>query len=215
MPRQVSSQAQGLSAGLDEVGLGAMAGPMTVAVAVFPTNMRPIPGVTDSKKLTPARRFELARIIMKEAVFFGTGWASPEVIDALGVAEAWRRACMDALEGAPKLDLLMIDGDRPLDYYHEPQEVIVKGDATVWQIGAASIVAKVVRDLEMTGMSRHYQGYDWASNMGYGSSAHVKALLEKGPTPLHRALYLRNLFGSHKDKLAGTNWESWMSSRLS
>lgn len=202
-------EARDLSAGLDEVGMGCLAGPICAAAVVFPTNATPIPEVTDSKQLTFAKRMRLAPIIMKEAIFFGIGWAQPSVIDTHGVAEAWRRACLDALDGAPEVSLLKIDGNRSLSGYRGDQECYVKGDARFWHIGAASIIAKVARDLEMIGMHEHYPAYLWKSNMGYGSAAHLKALLELGPTWYHRGRYLRKIYLKNRADLTSSEWAQW------
>lgn len=196
-------------AGLDEVGMGCLAGPICACAVVFPVDAEPIEGVTDSKKLSPERRAALAPRIMKEAMFFGIGWAHPTIIDTLGMSEAWRRACLDALEGAPKTELLMIDGLRQLEGFGGEQQSIVKGDAKVWQIGAASIVAKVVRDLEMSGMHRHHPSYHWNQNMGYGSQSHLEALFRLGPTHYHRGLFLRSIWRRHSHRIMKEQ-PSWM-----
>jgi ribonuclease HII len=211
MQRPGSSKARGLCAGLDEVGMGCLAGPVCAVAVVFPTNATPVKGVGDSKKLSPGRRAELAPIVMREARFFGIGWAHPTVIDQKGLAEAWRRACLDALDGAPEVDLLMIDGNKRLDGFAGEQQSFVKGDARFWQIGAASIVAKVVRDLEMVGMSKHYPAYLWEKNMGYGSEEHLEALFRLGPTPYHRGLFLRKIWNRYADRIVKEQpaWMRW------
>lgn len=205
-PRETSV---GLSAGLDEVGMGCLAGPICAAVVVFPIGAKKITGVDDSKKLSFAKRMKLAPIIMREAAFFGIGWAHPSVIDEKGVAEAWRRACLDALEGAPPVSLLQIDGDRKLEGFTGRQKSYVKGDATIWHIGAASIVAKVARDLEMIGMDKHYPDYLWKKNMGYGSKAHLEALFRLGPTPYHRGRYLRKIYFRNQARITNGTWGKW------
>lgn len=200
-----------MCAGLDEVGMGALAGPICTTVVIFPTNAEPIEGVGDSKQLSASKRAELAPVIMKEASFFGIGWAHPSVIDEKGVEEAWRRACLDALEGAPAVDILMIDGNKHLHGFAGEQEGIAQGDAKVWQIGAASIIAKVVRDLEMAGMSKHFQAYQWEKNKGYGSRKHLEALFQLGPTFYHRGLFLKKIwlrFGEHINKELAS-WKEW------
>ena len=178
-----------LLAGLDECGTGALAGPCTVGVAVFPLNARPIPGVTDSKQLTPAKRRALAPIILEQAVYVGIGWASSATIDSLGLAEAWRRAAMDALELMPQVQNLFIDGIRTVDGYAGKQHTIIKGDAKMWQIGAASIVAKVLRDQEMFDMAKHFPGYGFEQSVGYGTKRHIQALRKLGPCSLHRQTF--------------------------
>ena len=162
-----------LVGGLDEVGVGSLAGPSCCAVVVFPKNSTPIKGVTDSKKLSAKKREELAPRIVEEAVFVGVGWASAKVIDEWGLAEAWRRMVLDALEGMPAVEDLWIDGERDIKGYEGRQTTVVRGDALMWIIGAASIVAKVARDRTMRELAESYGGYDWARNMGYGSKAHI------------------------------------------
>jgi ribonuclease HII len=212
MQKESSREAKGLSAGLDEVGMGPLAGPICAAVVVFPEDYPAIEGVTDSKKLSFEERATLAPIIMQEAVFFGVGWASAEVIDTKGKSEAWNRACLDALEGAPTVDLLKIDGNVSLQRFAGEQQSFVKGDARFWHIGAASIVAKVVRDLEMIGMSKHHPEYRWEKNMGYGTPEHLEALFRLGPTHLHRGSFLKKMFHKFRDRIdrKQKSWEKWM-----
>lgn len=208
----LSKEREGLNAGLDECGMGSLAGPLTVCVVAFPLGPCPIEGVDDSKKLSFKRRMELAPLIMKKAAFFNIGWAHPSVIDKEGLSEAWRRASLDALEGLPSQSHLHIDGLNTVKGYGGQQTAYVDGDAIIWQISAASIVAKVARDLEMIGMSKHYKGYAWEKNMGYGSQAHLEALLKMGPSSYHRGRYLVKLFEKHKDKMSASKWGKWMES---
>ena len=183
-----------LIAGLDEVGYGAMAGPMVVVVTGFrgpqPEALLPI---TDSKKLSKKKREELAPLILQHTVFFGFGWADNEMIDEKGVTYSWNHACMQALENAD-LDTLLVDGNKRVVNYVGDQLTIVKGDLTHWQISAASIVAKVMRDQEMTHLHEFYPDYGWDTNSGYGGAKkHKDALVRLGATPLHREHYLRKL----------------------
>jgi len=212
MRKESSREARGLSAGLDEVGMGCLAGPLCAAVVVFPEKAPAIPGVDDSKKLSFSTRMALAPIIMKEALFFGIGWSQPSVIDQEGLSEAWRRACLDALEGAPEVELLRIDGNKRLNGFAGEQESFVKGDARFWHIGAASIIAKVARDLEMIGMSKHYPHYKWERNMGYGSKEHLEALFRLGPTRLHRGCFLKKIYHRFSDQIdkSQLRWSRWM-----
>ena len=204
MPKGSSREAVDLRAGLDEVGMGPVAGPITVAVVVFPDGYKKIEGVNDSKKLSKSKIYKLAPIILQRATFVGIGWAHPRVIDKVGKQEAWRRACMDALEHMPKVKHLWIDGIILVDGYKGRQECMPKADAKIWRVGAASIVAKAVRDHDMKEMAFHYQGYGWATNAGYGTPAHMDAIREKGPTPYHRMKYLRKVL----KKLEGE--EDWL-----
>ena len=182
-----------MRAGLDEVGMGPIAGPITAVVVAFPTRYKKIPGVGDSKKLPKKRVYCLAPEIMRQAAYVGIGWAHPSVIDTMGKQEAWRRACLDALEGMPAVDHLWVDGIIPIDGYEGEQNCMPKADDKIWWVGAASIVAKAVRDHDMFEMGRHYQGYGWETNAGYGTAAHIGAVLSKGITPYHRVSFLKKI----------------------
>jgi ribonuclease HII len=202
-----------LVAGMDEVGLGPLAGPVCSAVVVFPVGYPPIEGVTDSKKVSAKKRLKLAPLILEQATFVGVGWSAPSVVDAFGVSEAWRRAGIDALEGMPKISVLRIDGTRELKGFSGKQECIIQGDAKVWYIGAASIIAKVARDTEMAYLSDFHPSFGWAKNKGYGSKQHLEALAKFGPTRHHRGLYLRKIYEKIKSRVPeGTkSWDEWLS----
>jgi ribonuclease HII len=188
-----SKRETSLVAGLDEVGLGSLAGPLTIAVIVFPLDMAPVEGVNDSKKLTKNKRELLAPTLIEAATFVQLGWASNEMIDQQGVAYAWQHAAQVALRGIPDVVELMVDGMRRVDYYSGTQHTYVKGDARFWQIGAASIVAKVARDLTMRELSKSWPGYCWDKNAGYGSKAHYQELKRVGLSPFHRRSFLKKL----------------------
>jgi ribonuclease HII len=196
-------RASDLKAGFDEVGIGALAGPGCCAVVVFPKNQTPIAGVKDSKKLTAKKREELAPRIVEEAVFVGVGWASAKVIDEWGMAEAWRRMALDALEGMPKVGELWIDGEREVRGYEGRQTTVVRGDSLLWVIGAASIVAKVARDLTMTELSESYPEYNFQSNAGYGTKEHIAAIQRVGLCLQHRKTFLRKLLRTQRTQEGG------------
>ena len=179
-----------MSAGLDEVGMGSVAGPITVAVAVFSNEMRKIPGLGDSKKLTKKRRQDMAPAIWNAAEFVGIGWVHPNIIDELGKTEAWNRACLDALEGMPRVDVLTVDGIIDVNGYCGKQITMPKADDKVWQVSAASIIAKVVRDIHMQDMAECYSGYGWERNSGYGTAQHMEAIKARGATSYHRLSFL-------------------------
>ena len=182
---------QGLVAGIDEVGRGALAGPMVMAVAAFATNRPPVEGITDSKKLTPRKRSILAPQITKAAAFVGFGWVDPWEIDELGMTRAWQLCSTRTLEGAPEIEMLFVDGTDYIESYQDLQKPVPKADLTIWQVGAASIIAKRMRDMEMEYLSSHYPGYGWEKNSGYGAKAHIAGLDMMGPTREHRRLFLR------------------------
>ncbi|SDQ61967.1 ribonuclease HII [Thermostaphylospora chromogena] len=179
-----SGASTGLVAGVDEVGRGAWAGPVTVC-AVITDLSDPPPGLTDSKRLTPARRTALVPEILDWAVGVGYGEAEPAEIDELGMTEALRRAARRALEALPaRPSAVILDGKH--DYIGPPWPVRcqVKADLTSVSVAAASVLAKVRRDAFMAGLG--YPEYGFADNAGYPSPVHQRALAEYGPTPHHR-----------------------------
>jgi ribonuclease HII len=180
-----------LDAGLDEVGRGPVAGPICIAVVAFHKGVQ-LQGVNDSKQLTARRREELIPPILESAAFVGIGWASPRYIDEKGIAAAWQYAANMALQHAPISNMLLtVDGRDRVDNYEGKQRSVVKADGSHYPTSAASIVAKVSRDLDMLQMSERYQGYGWERNSGYGTKEHREAILELGVTPYHRRSFLR------------------------
>lgn len=179
-------QAQGftLVAGVDEVGRGALAGPLTAAAVVLPVRPR-IEGLDDSKRLTPARREELALVIHASALAVSIAHVPASDIDALGVTAALKRAIVHALTGlACEPDHVVIDG-LPLRVV-ERETAVVKGDSKVAAIAAASIVAKVARDQLMREYAVAHPEYGFEVNKGYGTAEHIEAISRLGPTVLHR-----------------------------
>lgn len=182
-----------LIAGLDEVGQGSLAGPLVIAVVAFEKDATAIPGVTDSKKLTETKREELLPIILEQAEFVGLGWASHTYIDEHGMRASWQYAANMALENCPKFQFMYVDGVNEVRSYRDAQLTFKKGDSRFWQIGAASIVAKVFRDNEMVHYHRYYPHYGWCKNKGYGTKTHISTIGERGATPIHRKLFLRKI----------------------
>lgn len=174
-----------LVAGVDEVGRGPLAGAV-VAAAVILDPQQPIAGLNDSKKLTAKRREQLAVEIRAKALAWSLGRAEVEEIDRINILQATFLAMQRALEGLSlPPDLVKIDGNRcPKLPYR--MEAIVGGDATVAEISAASILAKVVRDAELVVLDAVYPQYGFAQHKGYGTAAHLAALREFGATPIHR-----------------------------
>jgi ribonuclease HII len=183
-----------LRGGLDEVGRGCIAGPITIAVTAFPKDHPKIPGVRDSKKLSKSKRELLAPRIYREAAFVGVGWVSAQFIDEHGITAAWQCAAMSALDGCPEMELI-VDGIDKVEEYQGPQKTVVKADDKHWEVSAASIVAKVLRDREMEYMASYYPGYGWETNSGYGTSTHRNKILEVGTNHLHRMTFLKKLLG--------------------
>ena len=171
-------------AGLDEVGRGALAGPVTAGAVILTVECR-IEGVDDSKKLTSKRREELDVRIRACAVAVAVAHVWPADIDRLGIAPATELAMRDALSalGTP-IDHALVDGR--VSGLGLPTTSIVKGDGSVACIAAASIVAKVARDALMVELEQEHPGYGFAHNKGYGSADHLEALAERGATLVHR-----------------------------
>jgi ribonuclease HII len=173
-----------LIAGLDEVGRGPLAGPV-VAAAVVLDPARVPEGLADSKALTADRRERIAARILESAQV-GIGTASPATIDALNIRGATLRALCRALHALPcRPDLALVDG-RDLPDFPCAARAIVRGDASVASIAAASIVAKVVRDRMMTRLSGHLPAFGFERNAGYPTPDHRAALRREGPTRFHR-----------------------------
>jgi ribonuclease HII len=180
----------GTVVGIDEVGRGAVAGPLTVCAVVLPDEPQ-ILGLNDSKQLSPKRREELAAQIRKVALAIGICHIEPASIDACGMAASLRMAMLGALEdthGEP--DAVLIDGN-PV-HIHEKEIAIVKGDAKIACIAAASIVAKVTRDAMMVEYDAKYPGYHLAHSKGYASQEHRDAIAKMGLTDIHRVSFCGN-----------------------
>ena len=177
-----------LVAGVDEVGRGALAGPVVAGAVILPPDSRPawLADVRDSKQLTPAERERLAPHIQAEAVAWGTGWVAATEIDALGIGAATRLAMRRALDacGLPP-QFVLIDGNAP-PRLPWPVQTVVGGDATVASIAAASVIAKVARDHWMQALHPQAACYGFAANKGYGTAAHLAALRREGPCAEHR-----------------------------
>ncbi|MBA0051972.1 ribonuclease HII [Streptomyces sp. AJS327] len=173
-------------AGVDEVGRGAWAGPVTVCAAVTGLR-RPPEGLTDSKLITVKRRNELAEALYGWVSAFALGQSSPEEIDELGMTAALRLAAVRALEGLPERpDAVILDGKH--DYLGAPWRVrtVIKGDQSCVSVAAASVIAKVRRDALMAQLGGEHAAFAFQDNAGYPSPVHRAALEERGPTPHHR-----------------------------
>jgi ribonuclease HII len=173
-----------LRAGVDEVGRGPLAGPVVAAAVIFAG--APPEGLKDSKKLTPARRSELALEIRDRALCFGIGRAEVEEIDRLNILRASHLAmqrAVQALSASP--EVVLVDGNL-LPSFSVPAVAVIRGDDRVPEISAASILAKVERDAEMCRLAGEYPGYGLERHKGYGTAAHLAALRSLGPSPVHR-----------------------------
>ena len=178
----------GLMAGVDEAGRGPLAGPV-VAAAVILDDLDPIEGLADSKVLTAGRREKLFHEIRARALCCSVAEASVEEIEKLNILQATLLAMRRAVEGLRlKPSLVLVDGNR-LPVVSMRAEAIVKGDALVPAISAASILAKVHRDRWCTEYDLQYPQYGFAQHKGYGTAMHLAALTEHGACPQHRKTF--------------------------
>jgi len=172
-------------AGIDEAGRGPLAGPVVSAAVILPVSFQ-VPGVTDSKKLTPKKRYYLYEKIYDKAVSIGIGIIDPIEIDRINILQAALTAMASAVENlAPQPDCLLIDGTFPISL-PLPQKVIPKGDALSISIAAASIIAKVTRDSLMERYHQDYPQFGFSKHKGYPTKAHKEAIRQFGYCPIHR-----------------------------
>ncbi len=172
-------------AGVDEVGRGPLAGPVTAAAVILDLTRIP-EGIDDSKKLPAKRRAALAEAIMRDCDW-AVGHASVEEIDAMNILRASHLAMCRAIAGLrQRPDLALIDGNLLPRDLPMPGLAVVKGDARSLSIAAASLVAKFLRDRIMVDLAQQHPGYGWEVNAGYPTKAHRQALLDLGVTPYHR-----------------------------
>ena len=182
------TQGFGTIAGVDEVGRGPLAGPVTAAAVVFTEGYIPA-GLNDSKKLTARARQRLCDEIMEVALVC-VAHASVEEIEEHNILRASHLAMTRALAGLERAaDYALIDGNMLPRDLSLPGQAVVKGDARCLSISAASIVAKTMRDNLMVDLAQQHPGYGWETNMGYGSKSHIAALQNLGVTPHHRRLF--------------------------
>ncbi len=187
---------------IDEVGRGCLAGSVVTCAVIMPKDVL-IEGVNDSKKLTHKKREQLFDVIMEKAVAVGIGEMSCEKVDEINIKNATKLAMLQAVENLRDKegnkvvpDYLLIDAEK-LDTYI-PQLNIVKGDAKCHGIAAASIIAKVTRDRQMDEADKIYPEYNLAKNKGYGTKEHIDALLEYGPTEIHRKTFLKKIMNTQE-----------------
>lgn len=177
------------TAGVDEVGRGALFGPVVAAAVIVPDRSiarLTLAGVTDSKLISAKKREHLATEI-RRLTTFSLGLATAYEIDRINILQASLLAMRRAIcQLAPLPNKCLVDGNQPIPDLPIEQETIVKGDRSVLAIAAASIVAKVWRDQLIVRLDRHYPGYDLASNKGYGSAKHRAGIASQGVTRQHR-----------------------------
>lgn len=178
--------------GIDEVGRGPLAGPVVAAAVILPKD-HPVLYLNDSKKLSAAKREELYEVIMREAVAVGLGMASHTRIDEINILQATYEAMREAVTKLTVTPDILLNDAVTIPLLPMKQVPIIKGDAKSASIAAASIVAKVTRDRMMVELDERYPGYGFAENKGYGSGAHMEAIRQIGPCPIHRRSFIRNI----------------------
>lgn len=190
--RNFLGQGHRLVAGLDEVGRGALAGPVVVGAVILPIQDTAIcsilraAGLRDSKQLTSAQRATLAALLPQIALGVAVGAASAEEIDNMGIVAATQCAMRRALTGLPIAPTALLLDAFALPNDPRPQQAIIKGDTLSLSIAAAAVYAKVHRDALMCQYDRDYPAYGFAHHKGYGAPQHLRAIADYGPSPLHR-----------------------------
>ncbi len=185
---RLKSQGYELIAGIDEVGRGALAGPVVAAAVILP-RCSCLPWfklVRDSKEISSKKRETLFPLIRGEVTAVGVGIVSEKIIDATNILKATQLAMKQAVEKLPSQPQFLIIDRLTLPHCSIPQEGITRGDKLCLSIACASIVAKVTRDHLMEELDKIYQGYDFARHKGYGTRRHVSCLQQLGPSPIHR-----------------------------
>ena len=188
-----------VEAGCDEAGRGPLAGPVVAAAVILPKGFYH-PLLNDSKQLTPSQRGRLVPVIMSEALGVGVGQATPAEIDRVNILQATFLAmhrAIDALVGEGMVpESLLIDGNRFKPYPAIPHRCVVRGDASLAPIAAASVLAKEHRDAHMHALAQAHPAYGWDTNVGYPTLAHREAIREHGLTPHHRCTFATKFVGT-------------------
>jgi ribonuclease HII len=175
-------------AGVDEVGVAPTCGAVVAAAVIMPVNCKRIPGVRDSKTLSALQRDRLAPVVRRRAVAVGVGAASVAEIDQLNIYHATHLAMRRAIARLGGHEHVLVDGNRIAGFERQvgPYTAIVDGDAKVYSIACASVVAKTVRDRMMGKLALRYPEYGWERNQGYATREHRNAIRAHGLTPHHR-----------------------------
>ncbi len=184
-----------LYAGIDEVGRGALAGPVCAAAVILPKNFDNIYGITDSKKLSEKKRNELYEIIINSCIAYSISYVSNQIIDKINILQATQQAMHKAIETLSiKPEFLLIDGNFFIPYLGIPYRTIIKGDSMDIAISAASIIAKVSRDnLMKNKYHTDYPQYNFKKNVGYGTKEHIQAIENYGTCEIHRKSFLKKI----------------------
>lgn len=191
-------ESAGFVCGIDEVGRGPLAGPVVAGAVILPKDCR-ILYLNDSKQLSAKKREALFEVILREAVAVSLGYASPERIDEINILQATYEAMREAIAGLSVSPAVLLNDAVTIPGIAIPQVPIIKGDAKSVSIAAASIVAKVTRDRMMEDYDSIFPEYDLASNKGYGSEAHIRALRKYGPSPIHRRSFISRFCMTQED----------------
>ena len=191
LERSLAAQGFVRVAGVDEVGRGPLAGPVVCAAVILPLEEeKRVLGIDDSKKLSAKKREALAEQIRAAARAYAIAEVDAAIIDEINILQATRLCMKRAVDMlTPAADMVLTDGNMTLDITL-PQRSIVKGDALVCSIGAASILAKVYRDALMAEYAKLYPEYAFERNAGYGTQAHIRAIREVGACPIHRRSFI-------------------------
>ena len=206
LERSLAAQGFLRVAGVDEVGRGPLAGPVVCAAVILPLEEeRRILGIDDSKMLSAKKREALAEQIRAAARAYAIAEVDAATIDEINILQATRLCMKRAVDMlAPAADMVLTDGNMTLDITL-PQRSIVKGDALVCSIGAASILAKVYRDALMAEYAKLYPEYAFERNAGYGTKAHIRAIREVGACPIHRRSFITKFWdGRERSSSANT-----------
>ena len=181
----------GTVCGIDEAGRGPLCGPVLAAAVILPDEYN-ILYINDSKKLSETKREEVYKEIDKYAIAYGVGIVSPERIDEINILQATYEAMRTAIHKLSVTPDILLNDAVTIPMVDIKQVPIIKGDAKSQSIAAASIVAKVTRDHLMEEYDKLYPEYGFAKHKGYGTAAHIKAIKEYGPCPIHRRTFIKN-----------------------
>ncbi len=192
LENEIRAEGYALICGVDEAGRGPLAGPVCAAAVILPQGLE-LPGLNDSKKLSPKRREDLFPRICSQAVSYGVAFASVEEIETLNILRATFLAMNRAVAQLnPQPELALIDGNRNSGIVLSSR-CVIGGDGKCASIAAASVLAKVERDRLMLQLAEQYPEYGFEQHKGYGTKAHYEALRRYGPSPVHRMSFLKNL----------------------
>lgn len=178
--------------GIDEAGRGPLAGPVVVASVIMSEDSM-IEGVNDSKKISEKKREKLYDIITTEAISYGVGIIQQDEIDEINILNATKKGLTESLKQLRiKPDIILVDALRDINTLNIPYRSVIKGDAKIYSIACASIIAKVTRDRIMREWDKVYPQYGFISHKGYGTAKHIAAIKEYGLCPLHRKSFTKN-----------------------